>query len=412
MKPLSLTIAARTVRIASLVFICSFSVVARQSALAKTGVTPKDLQTWAARMVFESTASDGVWANDVMPAVSPTVLKALQAMTPAEKLAVTQEVLAAIKATVMAPAFRAEHTARIGKQGNRAIDHGVDALRHGTGTAAADTAATVIPIIQMMQSFPLQALQGAFDEDRAQAAETIKEETGEERAKAQKYLAQLNAVAPLLKSNPDEFKKQYLVAKSASMGGPDTDAKLQAAIAGQGDVREDPERAGRLGPLQPERDSPQEPDEVHRSGDHHGARAPCGSGGHRRGGAVRASMVEGSAVAGVGFTDRSSHMSRTPRIVLLVAGLARRTHHVGARPGTTSLQRATRERENRHYGQPQEVRRRIRARRHRARVWRTAGHAQFRRRSGVHRPVLSRSRDRQGTGDGRDVRVNANSSAR
>ncbi|HYN10621.1 MAG TPA: hypothetical protein VES67_24770 [Vicinamibacterales bacterium] len=36
---------------------------------------------------------------------------------------------------------------------------------------------------------------------------------------------------PLMKSNPEEFKKQYTLAKSAAMGGPDTEAKLQAASA-------------------------------------------------------------------------------------------------------------------------------------------------------------------------------------
>lgn len=227
----------RVLAIVGLLFIGSFSVVARQSALAKTGVTVQDIQAWATRTVIESTAAESVWAVATTPAVPATVLKALQAMTPAEKLAVTHEVLAALKATVMAPAFRAEHTARIAKQRNRAVDHGVDAVTFGApGTGGVDvTTAVVVPVIQMMQSFSPQVLQNAFEEDRTQAAETIKEETGDERAKAQKYLARLDALVPLAKSNPEEFKKQYLVAKSGFLGGPDTEAKLQAATASAAD---------------------------------------------------------------------------------------------------------------------------------------------------------------------------------
>jgi hypothetical protein len=38
-----------------------------------------------------------------------------------------------------------------------------------------------------------------------------------------------------VKSNPQEFKMQYTLAKSASLGGPDTEAKLQAAMSGGAD---------------------------------------------------------------------------------------------------------------------------------------------------------------------------------
>jgi hypothetical protein len=87
----------------------------------------------------------------------------------------------------------------------------------------------------MMQSFSPEVLQNALEEDRTQAAETIKEETGVERVKAQTYLARLNELVPLAKRNPEEFKRQYIVAKSAFLGRPDTDAKLQAATASADD---------------------------------------------------------------------------------------------------------------------------------------------------------------------------------
>jgi hypothetical protein len=83
-----------------------------------------------------------------------------------------------------------------------------------------------------MRSFPDEALIQGFQDERAELPQQINDETGEERAKLQAYLAKLNALVPLVTSNPQEFKAQYTLAKSASMGGPDTEAKLQAAMSG------------------------------------------------------------------------------------------------------------------------------------------------------------------------------------
>ncbi len=228
---------SRVTLITSLVVLSGFSLVARQSALPKVGLTAADLRAWAVSWIAESTAADSVWLMDQTPGTSATALKAIQAMSPAERVALTQEVLAAVKAVVMAPAFRAEHTATIAKQSNRAVDHGVNEQTFGTtGTLDADMiTTTIIPIIMMMRGFPSDALRQAFEEERTELAETIKTETGAERAKAQTYLAKLNTLAPLIKTNPEEFKKQYTVAKSASMGGPDTEATLLAASASGGD---------------------------------------------------------------------------------------------------------------------------------------------------------------------------------
>jgi hypothetical protein len=215
-----------------------FNAPAQQPVLARTGVTAMELKDWVARWIAESTAADSVWLIDVTPAPSPAGLPKFQALAPADKLALTQEVLAAVKATVMAPAFRAEHTARIGKQTNRAVDHGIDAETYGiTGNLQTDTiTTTVVPIIQMLRSFPDEALIQGFEDERTELPQQINDETGEERAKLQAYLAKLNTLAPLAKSNPEEFKIQYTLAKSASMGGPDTEAKLQTAMAGGADT--------------------------------------------------------------------------------------------------------------------------------------------------------------------------------
>jgi hypothetical protein len=218
------------------VLVC-LNALAQQSLLARTEVTAKELQDWVTRWISESTASDSVWLADVTPPPSPAGLPVLQAMTPADKLALTQEVLTAVKATVMAPGFRTEHTARIAKQANRAIDHGIDPATYGiTGNLETDAiTTTVVPVIQMLRSFPDEALIQGFEDERAELPQQINDETDEERAKLQAYLARLNALVPLVKSNPQEFKMQYTLAKSASLGGPDTEAKLQAAMSGGAD---------------------------------------------------------------------------------------------------------------------------------------------------------------------------------
>ncbi len=214
------------------------SLPARQSSLPKVGVTVKEVQAWVTDMIYQSTAAESVWIRDVAPGLSPAAINAIQAMSPAEKLALTQEVLTAIKTTLTSPAFRAEHTARIGKQANNtAVDHGVNADTYGTSRDMdAVTASRIARMIQMLRSLPPQAVQQAFEDERAELAETIKDETGEERAKAQKYLTELNTLAPLMKSNPEEFTKQYTLAKSASLGGPDTEAKFQAVTASAEDT--------------------------------------------------------------------------------------------------------------------------------------------------------------------------------
>jgi hypothetical protein len=89
------------------------------------------------------------------------------------------------------PSFRAEHTARIAKQTNRAVDHGIDATTYGiTGNLETDAInTTVVPVIQMMRSFPDEALIQGFEDERAELPQQINDETGEERAQLQAHLA-------------------------------------------------------------------------------------------------------------------------------------------------------------------------------------------------------------------------------
>jgi hypothetical protein len=222
----------RAVTGVGLVVVCSVGVLARQSTLPKVGMTVQALQAWATRMIDASTASDSVWTDSVMPAPTLMSVHAIQTMGAAERLALTREVLATMKAHIMTPAFRAAHTAKIAKLvGRPAVNHGVDELTYGMTTDPSSLTMIAVSLIYVTRSMPPDHVKDAFEAERAELAETIKSETGAERAKAQKDLARLNALAPLMNSNPEEFKRQYSLAKSAAMGGPDTEARFQAAAA-------------------------------------------------------------------------------------------------------------------------------------------------------------------------------------
>jgi len=215
--------------VVGLVAAVGISAAANQSSLSKVGMTVRDVQTWATRSVIASTDVEGPMIRFLVPCVPASAVNAIQAMAPAERLALTQEVLTAVKAAVSTPAFKTEHAAYI-KETRNAVDHGTvaperfDAIRN-----------VIVPLIDMLRTFPIEALRQTYDNDRDDLRETIKNETGNERSKAQKDLARLDALAPLMKSNPEEFRKQYIVAKSVSMGGPDTEARLAAMTASRED---------------------------------------------------------------------------------------------------------------------------------------------------------------------------------
>lgn len=226
------------INIATAFLVGGVGLTANQSALPKAGITINDVQAWATQAVMESTDVEGSIIRYRVPCVPLAAVKVLQLMTPAERLALTQEVLAAVKAAVSTPAFKAKHAAYI-KQTRNAIDHGIaDTEKLGlSGSLDADAIrGMIVPIIDMLRTSPVEALKQAYEVDRNDLRDTIKSETGEEKAKAQRDLARLDAIAPLLKANPEGFRTQYTLAKSASLGGPDTEAKLQALTASREDM--------------------------------------------------------------------------------------------------------------------------------------------------------------------------------
>src|SRR5262245_12443672 len=116
---------------------------AAQSSLPKVGTTVQDIHTWATQSLIASTDVEGGYVRYLVPCVPAGALKAIQAMAPAERLALTQEVLAAVKAAVSTPAFKAEHAA-YAKKTRSAVDHGIaDTQNLGlTGNTETDASKT------------------------------------------------------------------------------------------------------------------------------------------------------------------------------------------------------------------------------------------------------------------------------
>lgn len=200
--------------------------LAMQSTLSQVGLTSKDIEKWA--------VDDLVWDTSVnAPSVGEKVRKLVKALTPEQRAAVVREAATLTKSLLMSPAFQKAWVAQI-KTAHNAVDHGIDPDTYGLDAAIDPAAAAAVPLVNMMRTaFTHEQLKAAFDEERKKVVEKIKEETGEERVKAQKHQARLNAIAPLATSNPEEFKKQYTLAMSANIGGPDTEEKLQAMNSGE-----------------------------------------------------------------------------------------------------------------------------------------------------------------------------------
>ena len=217
-----------TLFVAAVLVASGAGVLAWQSSLPKVGLTQKAVETWATDGVNARTDGDA-WDP---PGVSAAAGAAIQAIAADQKAALAREVLTMVKAAVMAPAFRAAHVARI-KQDHHAINHGVDVDSFGPGVdpQKAMLTQTAIGIVQMYRMQPPEALKAIFENQRTELAETVKTETGDEKANAQKLLTKLNTLAPLMKSNPEEFKKAFTLAMSAHIGGPATEEAYQAASA-------------------------------------------------------------------------------------------------------------------------------------------------------------------------------------
>lgn len=180
------------------------------------------------------------------PRVPAASLAAARLMTPDQRNAAVREICAAMKALAGTDVFQRAYAEFI-KQEYDAVDHGLkQEAPSATGEVDIEKMLqnaqfqTAVQMAMMFRDFPTEALQSAFEQNMQEWEEAIKnrDTDPEERASAQKKLAEAKALAPLLESDPEKFKKTYSLLKSAEIGGPSTEAGLIAAAdAMKGDDR-------------------------------------------------------------------------------------------------------------------------------------------------------------------------------
>lgn len=162
--------------------------------------------------------------------LSREALGRLKAMPGPQKAGAVTEALQLAKSVVSSAAFAKAHEEYLTTQ-LRAANHGLDlkteeaALqKRMTGGSSGDPEAMMkVAGAQMAQSF------------RKMDKNTLKMMLDMELKEGD---AKLKKIAPLIESNFEEFRKQYSLLKSASMGGPATEAEFQAAL-GEGASQQD-----------------------------------------------------------------------------------------------------------------------------------------------------------------------------
>ena len=213
-----------------LLTVCA-SAVAFQSGMASLGLTRKDVEVLLGKELESSI---------YLPPLSAAGKQAAKAMGPAARAAVVREIAGIVKSIVMSAAFQKMHAEQI-KANHYAVDHGLkeEALTPKVGNdpekyLAEGQKQMGVQMAMMFRSFPNDALKATFAEKQQNWAETLKDPDAEPEAKAmaQKMSARARTITPLMQSNPEEFKKQFSLLASAELGGPDTEAGLQAVASG------------------------------------------------------------------------------------------------------------------------------------------------------------------------------------
>jgi hypothetical protein len=156
---------------------------------------------------------------------------------PAERTQEIRELAVVAKAMVSTPAFEKAYNEWI-KERYSAIDHGIkteDTAAAMQKMAAAGGAEQMMSqvgaaLASSMAAIPPPTLKMLFDQD-------LSSWKGDS-SKAKIY-AQAKDIAPLFQSKPEEWKRQYILLKSASMGGPSTEAGLAAAGAAANKMKAD-----------------------------------------------------------------------------------------------------------------------------------------------------------------------------
>lgn len=212
--------------------VCTGVAVAWQSGLAAVGLKDADVPEIAKSYFLngDSGALPGLYS------LSGPMRTLWKSKGPAQRAQEVRDLAAYAKKYVSMPAFEKMYNEWI-KETYHAVDHGMkidpqaDAQKAiANGGAQQIQSQMGAMIAQGMAAIPPQTLKMLFDQDLA----NWKDDTD----KAKIY-AQAKQIAPLFQTNPEAWKKQYLLLKSASMGGPSTDAGMAAAKAATAKLQAD-----------------------------------------------------------------------------------------------------------------------------------------------------------------------------
>jgi hypothetical protein len=206
-------------------FALSAAALAWQGGVALVGLTDADAQNVAKSFFGSSSLSlPGAYI------LKGPMAAQWKAKSPAERVQAVREMSLYAKRMVASPGFATLYNGWI-KDRFHAVDHGInvdpraDAAKMSANPQAAMKQMQNVMAASIAQSFsqmPPAALKMLFDQDL--------QNWKEDKDKAKLY-ARAQQIAPMLSSNPEEFKKQYIVLKSIDLGGPDSAAGLDAAKA-------------------------------------------------------------------------------------------------------------------------------------------------------------------------------------
>ncbi len=172
-----------------------------------------------------------------VPFFSQQTRQAAKALSEQQRAAAVREIGAALKGLVMSKTFMDAHAAYIMKE-RKAVDHGIKVLSpeekfkamSAGGDAAIDDAMkqAAAQMAQMLLTLPAAQLVPMFESDISDWERQSKSRSVKTQAKGQKLYTRAKAIQPLIASDPEKFKKGYVVLKSIDMGGPDNEAALLA----------------------------------------------------------------------------------------------------------------------------------------------------------------------------------------
>jgi hypothetical protein len=204
--------------------VCTSTMVAWQGGLAAVGLKDANVPE-IAKSYFLSSDSG---ALPGLYSLSGSMRTLWKSKGPAERAQENRDLAAYAKKYVSTPAFEKMYTEWI-RTTYHAVDHGMKidpqadaqkAIANGGVQQMQSQMGSMIA--QSMGQIPPQTLKMLFDQDLA---------NWKDDADKAKIYAQAKQIEPLFKTNPEAWKKQYLLLKSASMGGPSTDAAMTAAKA-------------------------------------------------------------------------------------------------------------------------------------------------------------------------------------